>query len=172
MFAGAAMFASFGAFYFYFPSIFGVKFSRIWGYLHIIYFLLGQLMTVIPMFWLGYSGMPRRMLDYPASLGGWHAIVSAGHLLSVAGLMAFFIMIFDSLRQGRAATRNSFGVSRFNTRWNFYLYEVARTRFVQRKGWYISRYNQPESLSLNELNYTNNEVLETTLYSYVLVKVQ
>jgi len=29
MFAGAAMFASFGAFYFYFPSIFGVKYSRI-----------------------------------------------------------------------------------------------------------------------------------------------
>ena len=172
MFAGAAMFASFGAFYFYFPSIFGVKFSRIWGYLHIIYFLLGQLMTVIPMFWLGYSGMPRRVLDYPASLGGWHAIVSAGHLLSVAGLMAFFIMIFDSLRQGRAATRNSFGISRFNTRFNFYLYEIARTRFVQRKGWYISRYNRPESLSLNELNYTNNEVLETTLYSYVLVQVK
>jgi heme/copper-type cytochrome/quinol oxidase subunit 1 len=172
MFAGAAMFASFGAFYFYFPSIFGVKFSRIWGYLHIVYFLLGQLMTVIPMFWLGYSGMPRRVLDYPASLGGWHAIVSAGHLLSVAGLMAFFIMIFDSLRQGRAATRNSFGISRFNTRFNFYLYEIARNRFVQRKGWYISRYNRPNTLSLNELNYNNNEVLETTLYSYVLVKVQ
>jgi heme/copper-type cytochrome/quinol oxidase subunit 1 len=171
MFAGAAMFASFGAFYFYFPSIFGVKFSRIWGYLHIVYFLLGQLMTVIPMFWLGYSGMPRRVLDYPASLGGWHAIVSAGHLLSVAGLMAFFIMIFDSLRQGRAATRNTFGISRFNTRFNFYLYEVARNRFVQRKGWYISRYNRPNTLSLNELNYNNNEALETTLYSYVLVKV-
>ena len=29
MFAGSAMFASFGAFYFYFPAIFGVKFSRI-----------------------------------------------------------------------------------------------------------------------------------------------
>lgn len=170
MFAGAAMFASFGAFYFYFPSIFGVKFSRIWGYLHITYFLLGQLMTVIPMFWLGYSGMPRRILDYPAALGGWHAIVSAGHLLSVAGLMAFFIMIFDSLRQGRAATRNSFGISRFNTRFNFYLYEIARTRHVQRRGWYISRYSRPNALSLNKLNYNNNELLETTLYSYVLVK--
>ena len=170
MFAGAAMFASFGAFYFYFPSIFGVKFSRVWGYLHILYFLLGQLMTVIPMFWLGYSGMPRRILDYPAALGGWHSIVSAGHLLSVAGLMAFFIMIFDSLRQGRAATRNSFGISRFNTRLNFYLYEVARTRFVQRRGWYISRYNRSNALSLNELNYNNHEVLETTLYSYVLVQ--
>jgi hypothetical protein len=85
--------------------------------------------------------------------------------------MAFFIMIFDSLRQGRAATRNTFGISRFNTRFNFYLYEVARNRFVQRKGWYISRYNRPNTLSLNELNYNNNEALETTLYSYVLVKV-
>lgn len=29
MLAGSGMFASFGAFYFYFPAIFGVKFSRI-----------------------------------------------------------------------------------------------------------------------------------------------
>ena len=172
MFAGAAMFASFGAFYFYFPAIFGVKFSRLWGYLHITYFLLGQLMTVAPMFWLGYSGMPRRILDYPAALGGWHAIVSAGHLLSVAGIMAFFIMIFDSLRQGRAATRNSFGVSRFNTRLNFYLYEVARTRHVQRRGWYTSRYSRRYSLQLNEDNYENYALTELTLssYNFVLVK--
>jgi len=170
MFAGSAMFASFGAFYFYFPSIFGVKFSRIWGYLHCIYYLLGQLMTVIPMFWLGYSGMPRRVLDYPASLGGWHSIVSAGHLLSVAGLMAFFIMIFDSLRQGRAATRNSFGISRFNTRLNFYLYEIARNRFIQRKGLYLSRFNRPNTVRLNSLNFNNNELLETTLYSYTLTQ--
>jgi cytochrome c oxidase subunit 1 len=50
MLAGAAMFASFGAFYFYFVSIFGVKYSRIYSYLHYIYYLLGQLITVIPMF--------------------------------------------------------------------------------------------------------------------------
>jgi heme/copper-type cytochrome/quinol oxidase subunit 1 len=37
------------------------------------------------MFWLGYAGMPRRVLDYPASMGGWHSVISAGHLLSVAG---------------------------------------------------------------------------------------
>lgn len=70
MLAGSAMFASFGAFYFYFPAIFGVKFSRIYGYLHCTYYLAGQLMTVIPMFWLGYAAMPRRVLDYPAALGG------------------------------------------------------------------------------------------------------
>ena len=170
MLAGSAMFAAFGAFYFYFPAVFGVKFSRIYGYLHCLYYLIGQLMTVVPMFWLGYAAMPRRVLDYPAALGGWHAIVSAGHMLSVAGMMAFFIMIFDSMRQGRAATRNSFGVARFNTRLNFYIYEGARTWFLQRKGWYISRFNRHNSVRLNKLNYVNHEYLETTLYSYVLVK--
>ena len=170
MLAGSAMFASFGAFYFYFPAIFGVKYSRIYGYLHCVYYLIGQLMTVVPMFWLGYAAMPRRVLDYPAALGGWHAIVSAGHMLSVAGMMAFFIMIFDSIRQGRAATRNSFGVARFNTRLNFYIYEGARTWFLQRKGWSISRFNRHNSVRMNGLNFTNNEYLETTLYSYVIVK--
>jgi heme/copper-type cytochrome/quinol oxidase subunit 1 len=170
MFAGAAMFASFGAFYFYFPSILGLKFSRIWGYLHCTYFLLGQLMTVVPMIWLGYSGMPRRVLDYPASLGGWHAIVSAGHLLSVAGLTAFFIMIFDSMRQGRPATRNNFGVSRFNTRLSFYAYEAARLSHIQKKGWYISRNPRTLEMSQNLVQYRNNEFLESTMYSYVLVQ--
>lgn len=170
MLAGSAMFASFGAFYFYFPAIFGVKFSRIYGYLHGLYYLIGQLMTVVPMFWLGYAAMPRRVLDYPAALGGWHAIVSAGHMLSVAGMMAFFIMIFDSIRQGRAATRNSFGVARFNTRLNFYIYEGARTWFLQRKGWYLSRFNRHNSIRLNKINFVNNEYLETTLYSYVLLR--
>jgi hypothetical protein len=79
-------------------------------------------------------------------------------------------MIFDSLRQSRAATRNSFGISRFNTRLNFYLYEVARNRFIQRKGLYLSRFNRPESVVLNQLNYTNNELLETTIFSYTLTQ--
>jgi heme/copper-type cytochrome/quinol oxidase subunit 1 len=50
MLAGAAMFGAFGGLYFYFPAIFGVKFNRTYAYLHFVYYLLGQLMTVIPMF--------------------------------------------------------------------------------------------------------------------------
>lgn len=170
MFAGSAMFASFGAFYFYFPAIFGCKYSRIWGYLHCVYYLLGQLMTVIPMFWLGYGGMPRRVLDYPAALGGWHAITSAGHLLSVAGMLAFFIMIFDSHRQFRAATLSTLGVSRFSIRLTFYIYEIARVRRItSRWGLNISSYNFANSVQLNELNFVNKEPLESTLYSYTFV---
>jgi heme/copper-type cytochrome/quinol oxidase subunit 1 len=49
MFAGAAMFGSFEAFYFYFPAILGLKFSRSYAYTHFILYLLGQFMTVVPM---------------------------------------------------------------------------------------------------------------------------
>ena len=170
MLAGGAMFSSFGAFYFYFPAIFGVKYSRIYAYLHYVYYLIGQLMTVIPMFWLGYAGMPRRVLDYPASMGGWHSVISAGHMLSVAGLMSFFIMIFDSLRQAKAVTRNTFGISRYNTRLNFYLYEISRLSFAQQKGYALFRFHKPSSIKLNELNYSNFEPYETTLISYSFLK--
>lgn len=166
MLAGAAMSGSFAAFYFYFVSIFGVKYSRIYSYLHISYYLLGQLMTVIPMMWLGYAGMPRRVLDYPASMGGWHSIISAGHLISVAGMISFFIMIFDSLRQGRAATRNTFGVSRFNTRLNFYLFEISKLVHAKHKNFYLFRFIQFYSLKLQQINYINLEKLETILITY------
>lgn len=97
-------------------------------------------------------------------------MVSAGHLLSVAGLMAFFIMIFDSLRQARAVTRNTFGISRFNTRLNFYFYEVARNKYIQRKGLYIARTSTLNAATLNTLRFSNYEYLETTLFTYTFVK--
>jgi heme/copper-type cytochrome/quinol oxidase subunit 1 len=170
MFAGAAMIGCFGAFYFYFVAIFGVKYSRIYAYLHFVYYLLGQLFTVIPMFWLGYAGMPRRVLDYPASFGGWHSVISGGHMLNVAGLIAFFIMLFDSLRQAKATTRNTFGIGRYNTCLNFYLYEIAKLGNVQEKAWALFRFIQPTSIKLNGFNFYNFENYETTLISYTFSK--
>lgn len=70
MLAGSLMFAGFAAFYFYLPSLFGVRYSRTFAYLHVFYYSIGQIFTVIPMIWLGYIGMPRRVLDYPAAMGG------------------------------------------------------------------------------------------------------
>ncbi len=172
MLAGGAMFASFGAFYFYFAAIFGVKYSRVYAYLHYTYYLIGQLMTIIPMFWLGYAGMPRRVLDYPSSFGGWHSVISAGHMLNVAGLIAFFVMIFDSLRQARAATRNNFGINRFNTRLNFYIYETSRSLFLQQKTLFLFRPLNTKSLKLNKFIYTNFEPYESVIISYTFVKFE
>jgi len=70
MLAGAAVSCIFAAFYFYFGAIFGVRYSKVLASLHFVFYFFGQLFTVIPMIWLGYAGMPRRIMDYPAYYGG------------------------------------------------------------------------------------------------------
>jgi hypothetical protein len=87
-------------------------------------------------------------------------------MLSVAGLIAFFIMIFDSLRQGKAAIRNTFGITRYNTRLNFYLYEISRLTYTRQKGLTLFRFVKPSSIKLNDLNYLNFEPFETTVINY------
>jgi heme/copper-type cytochrome/quinol oxidase subunit 1 len=166
MFAGAAMLGIFGAFYFYFPAIYGVKYSRIFAYIHYVYYLFGQLLTVIPMLWLGYCGMPRRVLDYPSSLGGWHSISSAGHLLSVAALLSFFMMMYDSIRQAKPSIRNNFGVGRFNTRLNFYLFEINRLSFIQRKSFHNHRFISGTGNTKLNINLLTLSSLDSTLFSY------
>jgi heme/copper-type cytochrome/quinol oxidase subunit 1 len=125
---------------------------------------------VIPMFWLGYCGMPRRVLDYPFVLGGWHSIATSGHLLSVAAMVSFFIMIYDSIRQSKSPVRRTFGPSRFNTRLNFYLYESYRVSFIQRRSFFMvrSRINPIyENRLFKPLKVANREI---NLFSYYLVQ--
>lgn len=165
MFAGSAMLGLFGAIYFYFPALYGVKYSRVYAYIHYSYYVIGQLLTVIPMLWLGYCGMPRRILDYPYSLGGWHSIVSGGHLLSVTAILAFFMAIYDSIRQAKPAIRSNFGVSRFNTRLNFYFFEINRLSFLQQKSLYLHRFNTKNANS-NSFNSLEIHNLESSLFSY------
>jgi heme/copper-type cytochrome/quinol oxidase subunit 1 len=121
----------------------------------------------MPMLWLGYCGMPRRVLDYPASLGGWHAISSAGHLLSIAAILSFFIMIYDSIRQGKPAIRNNFGAGRLNTRLSFYFFEINRLSFIQKKSFYNNRfYNKKFGNKTQESMLLTIDNLDSTLFSY------
>lgn len=169
MFGGSAMLGIYAAFYFYFPVLYGVKFSRIYAYIHYTYYTLGQLLIILPMLWLGYCGQPRRILDYPSSLGGWHSISSAGHLITVAAVLSFFIMIYDSVRQAKPTIRNNFGVTRFNTRLNFYFFEISRLSFIQQKNFYNFRLKSPYSNSLRN-NTLQVSDLDTTLFSYQFLK--
>jgi hypothetical protein len=93
-------------------------------------------------------------------------------MLNVAGLMAFFIMIFDSLRQGRAAVRNTFGINRYNTRLNFYIYEIAKVNYMEQKTFFLyknySRFILTSKIGKKQL--VNYETYETVLLSYVFLK--
>jgi cytochrome c oxidase subunit 1 len=167
MLAGSGMMGIFSAFYFYFPAMYGVRYSRLYAYIHYVYYILGQFLTVVPMLWLGYCGMPRRVLDYPSTLGGWHAIATAGHLLSLFAMISFFLMIYDSIRQAKPTIRSNFGIGRFNTRLNFYLFEVNRLHFIQQKSFHHYRFFKDTSEGTKKnLNLIYITSLETTLFSY------
>jgi heme/copper-type cytochrome/quinol oxidase subunit 1 len=107
-----------------------------------MYYMLGQFMVILPMLWLGYCGMPRRVLDFPSAFGGWHSISSAGHLTLVFAMLLFFFMTYDSVRQAKPTIRNNFGVGRFNTRLNFYFFEINRLSYLQRKSFNNYRFKK------------------------------
>lgn len=54
---------------------------------------MGHILCFIPMLWLGYAGMPRRVQDYPYGYSGWHSVASLGHTLVLMGLVSFVLAL-------------------------------------------------------------------------------
>lgn len=133
MFSAGVITGSFAGIYYYFPALFGIKYSRTFGYMHLIYFFGGQWMTFIPMFWIGYSGMPRRIHDYPAFMMGWHGMASVGHLTTLIGVLFFFLMLLDSHIERRVAVHSILGVPRWHKRILYYIFKIRYLQYVNKK---------------------------------------
>lgn len=133
MFSAGVITGSFAGIYYYFPALFGIKYSRIFGYLHLVYFFGGQWMTFIPMFWIGYSGMPRRIHDYPAFMMGWHGMASVGHLTTLIGVLFFFLMLLDSHVERRVAVHSILGVPRWHKRILYYIFKIRYLQYVNKR---------------------------------------
>jgi heme/copper-type cytochrome/quinol oxidase subunit 1 len=76
------------------------------------------------MFWLGYSGMPRRIHDYPAFMMGWHGMASVGHLITMVGVIFFFLMLIDSHYEKKATINSNLGLPRWHKRIQYYLFKI------------------------------------------------
>jgi heme/copper-type cytochrome/quinol oxidase subunit 1 len=63
MLSGAVVMAIFVGFYYYYYSLMQTKYSKLFSFAHIIYYTIGQWTTFIPMFWVAFSGLPRRLHD-------------------------------------------------------------------------------------------------------------
>jgi len=133
MFSAGVLTGAFAGLYYYFPALFGIKYSRMFGYLHLVYFFGGQWMTFVPMFWLGYSGMPRRIHDYPAFMMGWHGMASVGHLTTLIGALFFFLMLLDSHIERRIAVHSTLGIPRWHKRILYYIYKIRYLQYVNKK---------------------------------------
>ena len=133
MLSGATLTACFAGIYYYFAALFGIKYSRVFAYLHLIYYFGGQWMTFLPLFWVGYAGMPRRIHDYPAIFMGWHGMASVGHLVTMIGAMFFFFMLLDSHIERRIAVYSTLGIPRWHKRVNYYIYKIRYLMQVRKQ---------------------------------------
>lgn len=133
MLSGATVTAAFAGIYYYFPALFGIKYSRIFAYLHLIYYFGGQWMTFVPLFWVGYSGLPRRVHDYPAVFMGWQGMASVGHFITLVGIVFFFLMLLDSHIERRIAVHSTLGIPRWHKRALYYVFKIRYLQLVSKK---------------------------------------
>ena len=99
--------------------------------LQAVLFFVGELVIFIPALFLGMSGMPRRINDYPIYFSGWHSMSSLGHGLVVLSLFVFLLLILESKYSSRKfiyANKYSKGVPYFANRHSAYLMLITQLR--------------------------------------------
>jgi len=133
MLSGVVLVGSFTGFYYYFGAFFGIKYSRFFAYMHLIYYNAGIWLTFVPMFWLGFSGMPRRIHDYPAVFMGWQSMASTGHMITLVGVIFFFLMLLDSHIERRVVVYSTLGLPRWHKRIQYYLFKIRYIQHVNKK---------------------------------------
>lgn len=152
MLSGATMVGIFTGIYYYFSAVFGIKYSRVFAYMHLIYYVGGQWLTFLPMFWLGFSGLPRRIHDYPVIFMGWQGMATSGHLITMLGVCFFYIMLLDSHLERRVAVYSSLGLPRWHKRVQYYIFKIRYLQYVNKKLNRLPNYNTRSFLTNSYFN--------------------
>ena len=112
-----AVFGLFAGFYYWFSKMTGCDYNEKLGQLHFWVTFVGVNLTFFPMHFLGLAGMPRRYVDYPDAFAGWNMVASIGSLISVVGVVIFFVVIIEAFNSRRKAANSPLGVGGTTIEW-------------------------------------------------------
>lgn len=102
---GAIVFATFAAFYYWYPKVTGRMLNETLGKWHFWLFIIGFHLTFDFMHIPGLLGMPRRIYTYEAGRGwdSWNMIVGIGGILQAAAIAIFAFNLVRSYFRGELA---------------------------------------------------------------------
>ncbi len=113
MLSGAVVMGIFAGFYYYYFSLLQTKYSKLFSFAHILYYTIGQWVTFLPMFWVAFSGLPRRLHDFPLMYLGWQSMSTVGHFTTMIGVFCFYITLLESAFENKLITYTNNLVPRF-----------------------------------------------------------
>ncbi|KAA3644078.1 MAG: cytochrome c oxidase subunit I [Chloroflexi bacterium] len=103
---GGEIFALFAGIYYWYPKITGRMYNERLGKLHFWWMWIGFQAVFLPMFWLGYNGMNRRISDYIPELGSVNMFVSLAAFALGASFLVFVYNFVVSWARGKQAVDN------------------------------------------------------------------
>ena len=112
-----AVFAIFGAWYYWFPKFTGYMYSETVGKIHFWVTFVGVNILFFPQHFLGLAGMPRRYIDYPDVFAGWNQVSSYGSYMSAIGVLIFLYGVFSAYAKKQQAADNPWGEGATTLEW-------------------------------------------------------
>jgi cytochrome c oxidase subunit 1 len=103
---GGSVFTIFAGIYHWFPKMTGRMYDETLGKVHFWLTLVGMMGTFVPMHWIGFEGMPRRVADYAARFGDWNLFISICAFILGAAQLIFLYNMIVSWRWGPRAVGN------------------------------------------------------------------
>ncbi len=113
----AAIFAIFGGWYYWFPKITGYMYNETIGKWHFWLTFIGVNIAFFPQHFLGMSGMPRRIADYPDAYWDWNFISSIGAFISGFAALVFFYGLAQAFLRKERASANPWGAGATTLEW-------------------------------------------------------
>jgi heme/copper-type cytochrome/quinol oxidase subunit 1 len=142
-----AVFGMFAGFYHWVGIMTNYAYNEDFAKVHFWTFFIGVNITFFPMHFLGLSGMPRRIPDYPDSYFFWNKICTMGSSISIISAVWFLYIIYDMFS-------SKVPYSYFKSSWKF----IEVTRVVDGKTEHMSIYAPTSTIAnyAKQLNKKND----------------
>jgi cytochrome c oxidase subunit 1 len=112
-----AVFAMYAGFYYWIGKMSGRQYLETLGKIHFWMTFIGVNLTFFPMHFLGLSGMPRRVPDYPDAFAPWNNVASIGAYIAFGSALLFVVIVIRTLTSGQKVGNNYWNAQGSTLEW-------------------------------------------------------